>query len=240
MRVTYDGVELSDRFEVLLSEPQLIASDVSSERVGGRNGVVVKGTSLGTKRIDVRLVSRRTDADGMSQDRAWLAALLARGGVRRLVMPDGLEYDVAVSGGVDVTQRPSGMAVDVAFVATDPVGYGVKRTVRLSGDGASESFSVGGNMPATVSVSGAATPATAEQLDWLVSFGNDGYIKVQLPPTTGEHSITVDGVRRVVTVDGSVSVMTIDSDWVTLGPGRHTVTVSHGSCVVSVQERWLR
>lgn len=237
MRMTYDGVELSDRFHVLVTEPQMLVASVSSEKVSGRDGVLVTGTKMDTKKINATLVSQSTDGDGMTRDREWLAALLAGGGVRRLVMPDGLGYDVVVSGTAKVTERTTGMAVAVVFEATDPIGYGVEHYVTVEA-GEPAAFTVGGNMPTRVSVRGMVQTQSSDPY-LRVTF--DGSDTMAVPVASGaSRPVMIDGDEKAVMVGGSATILTLSSDWVELGQGRHEVSVNYGPCAVSWVERWVR
>lgn len=142
------------------------------------------------------------------------------------------------SGGGDMEHFANADAVEVRFVAADPVRYGATRSAAIP-SGGSVSIHVGGNYPTRPMITAVAAVRASNGL-WGIRLDDGDYSNVAIP-TSSASAVVIDASTREVRIAGAPAMITLASDWLELEPGEHTLAMTQGTgaAVIEWTERWL-
>lgn len=241
--VKYDGVTLTDQWDIVNVSRNSSAMTSKTQTVQGRAGAVLMGTAPAPLQVSFIALVRGQYSEDRRESSRRLRAALQKGGVRRLEFSDdgGLYYLAALKD-IKETRYKRVTAWAVTMDVFEPFLFDSKTEQIVSSNGASA------NIPAT-KVDGTATTYPVVDLVGAVR-GSGGYVEVKIDsgtpmrvtlPTSSASRVIIDcsPSTRSVLVNGTATMLTIDSDWWTLEPGEaHTVAVTAGT-VASYTVSWI-
>lgn len=251
--VTLGGHELNERFSISDLRRDLPASRLTTEQVPGRRGELVRGSTMGPRRVSLRLWSHHqlvASHERIVEDMALLHSWLwpEGGGPLELALSDegGRVREVWPEGELDVAEYERRGSVGLTLLQPDPLCWlGAWKSVAIDNGARAIGFEVEHANPALrVTVSEAY--ATSEAPYWALAFETGEFMKVRIAPETWSNTAEIDCEARTVTVNGSASALTLDSDWPELAAGQHTASQrlgsstspsSYGSCRIWWRER---
>lgn len=252
--LTFGGYDLTGRFLVRVDMPAGPSARIDTVQVAGRDGDVVTGAALDAMTVTAHCTLRAATRPRWDEARREVAAALAPRGERALTLPgeDGLwRYATASPAGALSLPLEPPASFDVEFCCHDPVAYGELRTVAIPAGSSSVTFEVGGTAPASPTVACAMAgyepsddPEEEPDRLWTLAEPSGDHMSVTLPSigTDARTRVSVDCGGRVALVNGVVSAITLDSDWLTLAPGAHTLSLMAGvadaDVTISFYERW--
>lgn len=234
-RVVYDGVCLTDRYDVVsLRRPP--SPQVSTETIGGRDGVVVTDSSLKPPEISMTIVSR---GGSVKRFRHEIAAIFAEKGPKALQFSgdDGLYYVVHPSS-IEWSGHATFGSARIEFTVPDVFMYGAKRSAVVD-SGTVSSFSVGGNVPTRPTIEGSVRrSASTGRVGIVLDDAEFVHLRIDTPNQVEAY---VDCDRRYASVNDITKLPTLDSDWLSLDAGMHTMRMDEGTGTVTVSwtERWV-
>lgn len=235
--VTFDGIELTERFVCSDLARQFIPRTVGTAQVPGMDGVLFTGVSADPIEIGMTMTAVDRDPAARSEAWRWLASVLAATTPRPLaISDDGGKHYMAVPHGGDVERFVNAERAEMGFMCPDPAMYGDAGSAEVDG---SATFEVGGNAKTMPAIS---MPAIQGGSDGLYTLVLDGEAEFSFACSqSGSTAAEADCASRRLTVAGAAKLPTLASDWLELAPGEHTVEVTAGSgaCTLSWTERWL-
>lgn len=238
--VIWDGHDLTDFFivsDVVRPSP---SRRLSTQKVPGRDGSVVRESTWGDLSITMTV---STFAHGHAKRREELRRLMGWLDVeepRRLEFADdgGLYYEAIPSNGGKRSDWLNADSIDLKFLVPSPAMFGQTKTVTVP-SGGTVSFEVGGTYPTAPTIVAASAVRGTSNL-WGLRLDSGDFLRWQLA-SSAPRAIACDCETREATVAGALALPTLDSDWLSLEPGQHTLAmdVGTGAAVVSWVERWL-
>ena len=212
----------------------------STIEVPGRDGQVLTGLTLEPRTITLECRCFCPSWHDMDELRYQLAGLFAKKrGLQVSTRNHPGEYYVAHLESITEGDREAnGIGyLELSLVADDPIRYGQTRTATVP-SGGSVSITVGGTMPALLSVSAAQAFRNSTTLVWGIKFDNADFLHVDTGSSL-TRSVAIDCEKRSAKVSGQTTMVTLDSNWPRLTPGTHTVANDQGtgSAVLTWQER---
>lgn len=216
------------------------ATKAETVDVPGRHGTILREVTFEPRAItlECRAFCEKWAQFDALKDR--LASELLGREVNLTVRTHPDEYYVAYLSEMTEGDRIGGTgigALELAFVATDPLRYGETKQVTVPSAGTA-TFRVGGTMTASVALSATAAVRDNSTGLWGVQFDQVDYLYVA--PSVGTAvTVAIDCDDRSVKVAGATSMVTITSDWPVLEPGAHSVTMTKGTGAATLtwQER---
>lgn len=239
-RILFDGHDLTGEFTATDVSRPLPAAVYDTVTVPSADGVRVRGRTLGEIAISMNLwavgKTRREQRDSVRR----IAALLVGDEARKLAFGDdgGLYYMAHVSAST-VTEYFDSVCVAVEFKAPNPALYGLKRSAVIP-SGGNATIRVGGTYPTRPKITAASAVRNASSGVWGVRLDGGDFLHVETGSASAR-AIALDCEERECTLAGAVALPTLDSDWFSLDPGEHTISIDNGTgaCTVEWQERWL-
>lgn len=235
--VTFNGHQLTQFFLVHsggISRPLMGAPTLTTTTVEGRNGIVVTGTRMDAYDVTVTFIALRKTPEDLHEAFLTLASWLTVDEACPLAFSDeDGRYRMAWPSGVgDITER--GLTdgyVDVTFRCYEGCQRG-KTWTKDSTSGVVD-IDIKGSIAAPLTLT-----SDAASGDWTVR-DEDGNL-MSFACGSGSKRFVVDTEAGSVLVGGIATMLTLDSDWLTLAPGKHTLTRTSGSGEFSVTytERW--
>lgn len=237
-RVVFDGHVLTDYFLVGNPELPMPSPTASMRDVAGMDGAVPDGQRLQQVELAVTVSAWE---DSRSDRRALMSMLwqwLRVDEPKPLQIGDEPYWLAIPSGGGDMEHFANADAVEVRFVAADPVRYGTTRSAAIP-SGGSVSIHVGGNYPTRPRITAVAAVRASNGL-WGIRLDDGDYSNVSIPPASAP-AVVIDAFTREVRVAGAPAMITLASDWLELEPGEHTLAMTQGTgaAVIEWTERWL-
>ena len=237
-RVVFDGHVLTDYFLVGNPELPMPSPTASMRDVAGMDGAVPDGQRLQQVELAVTVSAWE---DSRSDRRALMSMLwqwLRVDEPKPLQIGDEPYWLAIPSGGGDMEHFANADAVEVRFVAADPVRYGATRSAAIP-SGGSVSIHVGGNYPTRPRITAAAAVRASNGL-WGIRLDDGDYSNVAIP-TSSASAVVIDASTREVRIAGAPAMITLASDWLELEPGEHTLAMTQGTgaAVIEWTERWL-
>ena len=229
-RVVYDGVTLSDTFEVhdlrIPVHPKITPAEMTAAE---RPGSYFCSRKIATRDIVMKLAVNAGSRCPVDIADAWreVAPLVTKDEPKKLYLGD-VYVNAMLIGSTIVELLGYRGAVELTFRAFDPYIYGEEKTVNLAqGD---NTVTVGGG-EATWPV------ITATVASGPLTVGN-GTEAVVIPDAAGTTVIDMDAQR--CTVGGAWRACDpTQTDFWQLQVGTNTVSLSAGSAVMKYIERWL-
>jgi len=240
--ITFDGHRMNDLFYVGQVSVGLPEFEPSYEDRSIGNGVMLKGTRMGTVSVSVRLVAKPRVGHDAREALSALVSWLDVDGAKRLSLSgDGGLWRLAVpEGAPSVEDARWNDIVTVRFLQVDPLLYGTERSVTVP-SGGTAGIVTGGDAPTSPTISASGAVRASESGVWGVRLDEGDFLHVALP-TASESAVSIDCGRRTCSVDGATTLPTLDSDWWEMRPGAHTIRndVGTGACTLTWVERWHR
>lgn len=234
--MSFGGVDLGALLWVTSVERTVApARMLTQTSVPGLDGGLATPDGLEPLELKVSGHLRASTVEDVAQARRALAAALMTDGPAALVLPDesDLYYLALYEGGGTVGRAAHKPEVELDFLATDPVAYGVEQSVPLSTS--TSKLTVGGTWRTWPTVE--ATPAAGSS--WtLTDMATGKHVTIEAA-LTGTQSVVVDMSLQRVTIDGSDWPVTLDSDFFSLATGSQAVKVSSGDGIMTWVERWV-
>lgn len=239
--VIFNGIRLSDYFDVINVNRPNAATVSETVEVSGRDGVVLTGSAMGAVTISVTIMMREPTVSGRRARMREVQALLSTDDEVPLEFSEdeGLYYMAKLDGEMPVKEHVRSGALEVNFTAFDPVMYGRTRSVTVP-SGGSVSFVVDGTYRTMPRISGSVSGSSQTGNLWGLRLDDAASIRVPMGGTA-QKTIEIDCSTRVSKVGGVLTLPTMQSDWFALTAGKsHTLTndIGSGSCVVTWDERW--
>lgn len=238
--VTFNGIAISDFYQVAGVIRPITGRTNSTQAVSGMDGVMLTGSAMTQNRVTVILVM--SDMNVMERREAVrkLSFMLHTDSLAKLsIGSDGGPYYMAIlDGEVPFVEHVRSGRVEVNFATEEPMLYGKTVTRRVPSQG-SLRVMVGGTYPARPRIVGEVTGDPTNGL-WGLRLDEADHIRVDtMSDEPRDVSIDCDG--RTAYVEGALTLPTLDSDWIELSAGMHTLRndVGSGGCTVSWQERWV-
>lgn len=237
--VTFNGVTLSDFYQVAGVVRPMPARRVTTEQISGMDGNRIIGATFDSLTITVHLI-----VDGGVEDRRdairRLLPLLQTDRPAPLVFAsdNGLYYMAMFEGEAELTEHVANGRVSVNFLTEEPILYGEEHSVTVPSGGSVE-IQVDGTYPTYPKIEGYVYGDQNTNI-WGVTLDDGRHLHVNTG-TTSERAIMIDCADRVTKLANQTHLPTLDSDWFELTRGSHTIenTIGSGDCTFSWQERWL-
>lgn len=210
------------------------------DRVGG-DGSVLRSAHLGARTITLECRAYRTRWREFDRVKDEMAQLLMKDGEQVLSLRNHFgEYYLARLVAFEESDRIGGTGIGqftLTFTAFDPIRFGSRQYVTISGNGAVH-IDVSGSYPTTFSVRSSGVSRDGSTGLWGLRFDDGDFLYVKIP-TDGYTPVTLDSYTRQVRVAGNPSIATLDSNWPTLEAGTHKVEMDmgDGSALIEWQER---
>ena len=238
-RVTFNGICLSDFYQVLDATRPATGRSNSTTDVAGMDGSMFTGTRLLPSTLTVSLLMKDMCAEERRDALRNIAGMIAVDKPAKLMYgsDNGLYYMAMPDGEVPLKEYPRGGVVSINFVAMDPFLHGEDCVVVVP-SGGSATFYVGGTYRTALKISG--TVNGNESNLWGLRIDDGDYIRVNTGSTEGR-TVSIDCGERVAVVNGTTVLPTLDSDWLVPRPGTHVLAndIGSGECTVEWQETWL-
>lgn len=233
-RIAFDGHDLSTYMLVTDVKRQVAPKRrITQTQVPGMDGALVSSVELDAVEITVSgCITRRLMRD-VADARKALATCLSAKKPAPLVLPDDpTTYLMALyEGGAEPSKLAYVPDVDLVFLCADPVSYGQRRSLSVSG---TKRLRVGGNYPARPVVT--VKPPRGSQ--WQITNVDTGeYVRV-LASFTGSQTVVLDMGLERCTINGTDHAVDITSDFFGI-EGDVSLMVSGGTATVEWDERWL-
>lgn len=213
----------------------------STEDVPGRHGTLLREITYEPRTItlECRAFEKRWEDFELLRDKL-VTHLFTGGEVKLVVRSHPLEHYMAYLNSLTEGDRIGGTGIgylELEFIAPDPWRYGETHSVTVP-SGGSVTFRVGGNMPATISLSASAAVRNGASTLWGVRFDEGDFMHIATG-SSSSRSVNIDGAKRTAKIQNATAMISIDSDWVTLSPGRHTARMDEGTGAATLtwQER---
>lgn len=231
----YDGFDLADIVIVADVQRGVTGTELSTQVVSGRDGVVVTGARYVQPDVTALLVARDADVAGRREIARQLgAALLKREPKVLSFSSDGeLYYKHAIVRGLpQFNEFVRSGSVLVTWAIEDGVMYGKHRSVAMTGE---QSIIVYGTHETPLKISGTATPASGL---FGVQLESGEFVRV---PMTEQGNVVIDSESRTCMIGEAAGQITLESDWLVLPTGNHTLAFDSGSGNLTLEwdERWL-
>lgn len=239
-KVYFDGNELTRGFVVSDLRVSMLPKNVETVAVPGRDGTLYQGATLAERSVTLTLTVRERTQRALEEATRSLAAALDVDAPAPLAISiwGGLYLmAIPVSDG-DGARKVNAVSYEVTFRATDPSFHGGTRTVEIpSGDSAT--FRVRGTLPCApiLEVTGARGDSNN---NWTLMLDDGSFMRVQLPSGSASR-IVADCESRTLKVNGATKVLSPESDWMVLGRGDRTVTMTGtaSTATLTFHERWV-
>ena len=239
MTISFNGHNFETLFTVGDQMTKHLAANPATIDVPGRDGEVVNGVDLGECTVSFKLTAIGNAATCRSS-LSTLAGWLDVDEPKALVLPDNAWSYLAVpKGTIDVSRGIGGQMFAVTFAIVDPAAYGETKTATVpSGD--SVSITVNGPYPTAPTIAASAAVRDSTSLTWGIQVDGGDYIHVATG-SSSSRAVAIDCGKRTCTVASVATMPTLDSDWLTLAPGTHTVSMYKGTGAATLTwvERWL-
>lgn len=245
--VLFDGHCLSDLFTVEYHmeralpkwQPNVIEAPAST-------GALFGGTQPQPVEITMELYTFDKTRDERQEALRTLAGWLAVDSPRVLQLGDeGGRYRYAIpTDNAPIEAFLNAERVEVTFICPDPRLYGKERTVTVPAGG-SATFVVGGTAPTMPTIYTEVMASGANQY-WRLGLEDGTYILYQplhyAPGVLYIDKLTIDCERRTVRSWDETKMLPPTSDWLTLPPGEHTLTMTTDGdpedATVTYREMW--
>lgn len=233
-RIQFDGNDLSPYLLVTDVKRQVMPKRrITQTQVPGMDGAFVSSVELDAIEVTVSgCVTRRLMRD-VTEARKALAVCLKSANPAPLVLPDDpTTYLMALyEGGSELGKLAYIPDVELVFLCADPVAYGQRRSVEVSG---TKRVRVGGSYPARPVVT--VKPPKGSQWQ-ITNVGTGEYVRV-LASFTGSQTVVLDMGLERCTINGTDHAVDITSDFFSI-EGDASLMVSGGTATVEWDERWL-
>ena len=239
-RVTFNGLNLTDLYDVSDLRTSLLPRTIGSIDVPGMDGALYTGHRLAPREVTLTLSVRGGDIGDRQHAARMLASALAVDEPAPLSMSidGGLFYMAMPNSPGDGARYANALRFDVSFTCLDPTLHGTRETWDLT-SGGSATVVVGGTHPTMplVEVTGASNGSGGF---WRLTLDGGDYLIATIPSGVTSAPIVADCENRVLRVNGSVALLQPAADWLVLEPGEHTLAMTGtGTGTVSFEERWL-
>lgn len=213
----------------------------TTEDIPGRDGTLLREITYEPRNItlECRLFEKKWEDFETLRD-VLVTYLMTHEEMRLYLRTHPDEYYVAYLSSMVEGDREGGTGIgylELSFVASDPCRYGATRTVTVP-SGSSATFLVGGNMPATASVTASAAVRSAGSTVWGIRFDEGDFVHIATG-SASSHAVEINGEKRTAKVAGATKMITLDSNWPVLSPGTHTARMDEGTGAATLtwQER---
>lgn len=239
-KVTFDGFNLTDLYDVSDLRTSLLPRTIGSVAVPGRDGALHTGTRLATRTVTLTLTVRRRGIEERQEAARMLASVLAVDEPAPLSVgiDAGLFYMAMPESSGDIARFLNASRVEVTFTCLDPTLHGTREAWALA-SGGSAKVVVGGTYPTMplVEVAGARNGSSGV---WRLTLDGGDYLVATIPAGVTSAPIVADCEARTLRVNGSVALLQPAADWLVLEPGEHTLAMTGtGTGTISFEERWL-
>lgn len=245
--VLFDGHELGSLFLVEWHvERELTAWQPDIVDAPGAIGSLWGGTQAQPVSVSMELTIIDKSRDGRQEALRTLAGWLAVDSPRVLQLGDeGGRYRMAApTGNAGVSALLDADTVQIGFICPDPRLYGKERTVTVPAGG-SATFVVGGTAPTMPTIYTEVMASGANQY-WRLGLEDGTYVLYQplhyAPGVLYIDRLTIDCERRTVRSWDETKMLPPTSDWLTLPPGEHTLTMTTDGdpedATVTYREMW--
>lgn len=236
--VTFNGVEISDFYQVASVTRPLTGRANTFTEIGGMNGARLTGSVMQQATIGVRLVMCDMDSTGRREAARRLSSMIHTDEPSRLYIgsDNGRYYMAILDGEVPFTEHVRSGLVELNFVTETPLLYGRERSVSVPSQGEA-GFLVGGTYATRPVVEGTVTGDGSSGL-WGVRLDDGDVMRIRAGSGV---TVSMDCDSRTATVSGELRLPTLGSDWLELAPGRHVLRndVGSGACTVRWREMWI-
>ena len=240
MTLSFDGHNLESLFVCGSPELAILNSQFETRELPSRDGAAVTDSRFGCSQVSLSLFT-----EGTAQERraafSTLGSWLNVSEPKRLVLPDTPDrYYLAIpDGSVDIERCLGSEIASISFLITDPAAYGETKTATIP-SGGHVSIQVGGTYPATCEVKTTAASRNTDGM-WGVALDTGEFMHVYIGATTKTVQFLCGQRKCLTTANRVESMMTLLSDWFTLEPGNHVVTMDRGTgeATITWTERWL-
>jgi predicted phage tail component-like protein len=235
--VEFNGVEISDFFQVIDVQRPVSGRTNQTMQVSGRDGLAHVGSAMNPVMIAVTVIIPDMTISERRERIRELSAILHTDEERPLKFrsDNGLYYKAVLDGEVPVTEHVRTDRVTFNFAAESPMLYGETKSVTIPSQGQATVY-VDGTYGAWPRFEGSLT-GNGDGL-WGVRIDEGDALRVDVGTTATPVSVDCD--ERVVVVNGETSMIELESDWIRLPYGEHVLRndVGSGACTVTWTERW--
>lgn len=240
-QVTFNGITISDFFEVGNVIRPLVGRSNTTMDVSGMDGNRVTGSVMMPNKITVSFIMSEKNATQRRDAVRNLTMMLHSEEPARLMFAsdNGLYYMAILDGEVPIQEHVRSGLVEANFVTESPVLYGETRTATVP-SGGSATIYVEGTYPASPVISGTVYGSSSDSYQWGVRLDEGDYMRI-VTGSSSARTVVMDCRDRMASVSGSTKLPTLTSDWFELSAGFHTIRndIGSGACTISWQERWL-
>lgn len=238
--VIFNGIRLSDYFDIIDVKRPNAAVASETMAVSGRDGLVLTGSSLGTVTISVIIMLRDSEVSGRRARMREVQVLLNTKEPAPLEFSEdeGLYYMAKLDGEMPVREHVRSGGIEVNFTAFDPILYGRRRSVTVP-SGGSVTFIVGGSYKTRPRISGSVKGANQTGNLWGIRLDDRYSMRIPMGGTATK-PLDIDCKDRICRVNSVITLPTMQSDWFALEAGQHVIENDMGSGAVTVtwNERW--
>ena len=237
--VVFDGIRLSDYFEVASAVVSNLNVSTQTQDVSGMDGTVVTGSKVASREITVYLVLEDGDVSERKEQLRELFGMLDTTEEHPLYVEsdNGRYYMAKLDGEQAVIDKPHIGRVALRFLAPSPYLHGERQSVTVP-SGGSVTFKVGGTRITYPRVQGTATRDATTGM-WGLRLDNADVMRV--PMAVSQATVDIDCNAMTVKVNGSSAMIDPTSYWFELSAGTHTIQnfLGTGSCTVEWETIWL-
>lgn len=233
--VIFNGHAISDYFVINdVYRPLRATPRLSTKQVEGRDGTVLLGVCAGDYNPRVKITAMDVTDERLRRTIHELAGWLDVSEPAPLQFSDEPDmYRMAVpqtQGDLDKLSTKDAQ-VEITFMCPDPWIFG--KSYEFDSSSGSCEFEIFGNKETDVYIYSSAASGNFSLMD---ETGNTARVAVGDVAKT----LAIDSANSTVLVNGSAQMLSLDSDWITLAPGKHSLTRTAGSGEyrVSYTERW--
>lgn len=183
--------------------------------------------------VDVRLTGDNPDHRAVGLDRRMIAAALITDEPKKLILPDEQQlYYLAMltnASELDTLWHTGGCTLE--FTAYDPIAYGQEHTVELAS----------GNNTVVIGGTHKTYPVfELKSTNGYVKVTKDNLDYVKLTATAAKDAtVTIDTQNQVSRINTNNSAVDLESDYFSLEPGEHEITLENATGSLVYKERWV-
>lgn len=232
--IYFNGKDLAPLLLVENVSRKIVSSrNITATEIPGVDGSLVTGTTLAPLEVTVTAVILRDEMRDVSEARQLLAEALYTDEAAPLFLPDEPNrYLMALyEGGAEPDRLMNRPEVELTFYCADPVMYGERRSVEVTGRRA---VPIRGTYKAAPKVT--VKPPAGES--WRITKASTGDFVEVSADFTGEQEVVLDMALERCTINGLDSRVEEASDFFTL-LGTEELEVSGGTAKLEWVERWL-
>ena len=229
--IVYDGVDLSDVFEVVdVQIPLLPTFEAVTQELAQRPGSYFASRKVGTREIAIKLRLNAESRCPLDIFQAWreYSKVFNKPEPRKLMLNEEKHCYALMVGDTPIEDEAYYGTVELAFVCFDPYFYGEEHSIDVSG---AASFDVAGGAPAYPVIELTATDSIVTATNLITG----DFVRIS---TASGAKLVIDMERQTVTEGGEYVPVDLESDFFAL-EGECSLGLSGATGTLRYRERFL-